>query len=82
MQVGAGTGAHLHLTIVFVHVEEVAALLLLSVFLRIQLVDARAVVVGISPEGDVELLQELVHAFSGRRWWAKERREQGKWVLR
>mmetsp|Transcript_62608 Transcript_62608/g.147236 ORF Transcript_62608/g.147236 Transcript_62608/m.147236 type:complete len:458 (-) Transcript_62608:690-2063(-) len=45
-----------------VHVEEGARALLLRVLLRVRLVDSRPVVLGVSPEGDFELLEEFVHA--------------------
>ena len=37
-------------------------MLLLRVLDRVHLVDARPVVGGVSPEGDVQVLQEQVHA--------------------
>merc|ERR1719319_320729 len=42
--------------------EEVAAELLLAVLDRVHLVDPRPVVVRVSPERPLELLEELVHA--------------------
>ena len=47
---------------IIIHEEEVAGRLLLHVHLRVLLVDARAVVLGVAAERDVQELEEAVHA--------------------
>lgn len=46
-----------------VHVEIGAGFLLLSVLDRFGLVDARAVILRVTAEGDLELLKKLVHPY-------------------